>query len=360
MLLGCLFFCFLCDILWLKGDKNMKKEYKVSEFAFDIVETSERLEGFSYGMRNIRTNSSEILDNIDQDTISEFLRCPDTKVKVIKIGENYSVVAHNSVAKESVEVSGLGNHFVALVKIVDRAGKLYDKRKENPNIKTMSPDFIKAVNKQILLYRYGEVAIGEFRTVDFFGREIPVEFDIMHDGGVVSPIQCVRLEKSGNRNVIEKVNSFCDWANEAFKTDENIIYNCAKFHADLVRIHPFRDGNKRTCRLLVNYLLLSHNHPMINIPVEAKDEYLRCLNYANAFSSEAFRNECTEYREYYDKMTKIYGERTDETKYYPLAKFMADYIIPRSNSLIKKMINYDGKDDDKHFKAKQLPEEAEK
>ena len=337
----------------------MKKEYRVSEYAFDIVETSERLEGFSYGMRNIKTDSAELLENVDVETINEFLRCPDTKVKVVKIGDNYSLVAHNSVAKESVQVSGLGNHFVALVKIVEKANKLHEKRKENPNCKSITPDFIKAINKQILLYRYGEVAIGEFRTVDFFGREIPVEFDIMHDGGEVSPIRCVKLERSANKNVIQKINDFCEWANDAFKTDEDIMVKCAKFHADLVRIHPFRDGNKRTCRLLVNYMLLSHNHPMVNIPVEAKDEYLRCLNYANAFSNEAFRNECTEYREYYDKITKIYGERNEETKYYPLAKFMADYIKPRSNSIIKKMIDYDGHDDGKNFSAKQVPDEEE-
>lgn len=39
----------------------------------------------------------------------------------------------------------------------------------------------------------------------------------------------------------------------------------ADMHAELVRIHPFIDGNGRTSRLLMNFILLRHGFPIANI-----------------------------------------------------------------------------------------------
>ena len=45
-----------------------------------------------------------------------------------------------------------------------------------------------------------------------------------------------------------------------------------------MNIHPFGDGNGRTARLLMNYIQLYHNEPLIKIFTEDRVEYIDKLN----------------------------------------------------------------------------------
>jgi Fic family protein len=52
----------------------------------------------------------------------------------------------------------------------------------------------------------------------------------------------------------------------------------ALFHYRYFRIHPFEDGNGRIARLLLNYILLRHNYPMIVIRSDDRNNYLKSLH----------------------------------------------------------------------------------
>lgn len=51
----------------------------------------------------------------------------------------------------------------------------------------------------------------------------------------------------------------------------------AIFHGNFEWLHPFRDGNGRLGRLLVNKILLRHNLPILIIPQEKREEYIECM-----------------------------------------------------------------------------------
>lgn len=58
----------------------------------------------------------------------------------------------------------------------------------------------------------------------------------------------------------------------------NPLTAAAYFHAKFENIHPFSDGNGRTGRLLMNYLLLINNHPPITIHEEDRRTYYDALH----------------------------------------------------------------------------------
>ena len=56
-----------------------------------------------------------------------------------------------------------------------------------------------------------------------------------------------------------------------------------EMHQRLVTIHPFKDGNGRTSRLLMNLILLQNGFPIVNISGEKKQrkQYYNALEYSN-------------------------------------------------------------------------------
>ena len=55
------------------------------------------------------------------------------------------------------------------------------------------------------------------------------------------------------------------------------IYKATVFHVFFEKIHPFADGNGRTGRLILNYMLEKNDYPPICIKFDAKAEYFTSL-----------------------------------------------------------------------------------
>ncbi len=52
-------------------------------------------------------------------------------------------------------------------------------------------------------------------------------------------------------------------------------------HAKLAWIHPFEDGNGRTSRAVMNFILMKKGFPMLFIPFEKREEYYKSLEMAD-------------------------------------------------------------------------------
>lgn len=59
--------------------------------------------------------------------------------------------------------------------------------------------------------------------------------------------------------------------------EEKALSAAAYFHAKLENIHPFADGNGRTSRIAMNYLLLLFRHPPVIIHEEDRKDYYEAL-----------------------------------------------------------------------------------
>lgn len=55
----------------------------------------------------------------------------------------------------------------------------------------------------------------------------------------------------------------------------------ALIHAKLAWIHPFEDGNGRTARTIMNFILSKNGFPMFFIPFEKREEYYQALDVAD-------------------------------------------------------------------------------
>ena len=80
-------------------------------------------------------------------------------------------------------------------------------------------------------------------------------------------------------DVPKKIKSLLFWYSKNKEKLHPLIVS-AYFHAGFETVHPFVDGNGRTGRLLMNFILHKNNLPMINIPNSIKHKYYEALESA--------------------------------------------------------------------------------
>lgn len=81
-------------------------------------------------------------------------------------------------------------------------------------------------------------------------------------------------------DIPEKVSALVDWFNQ--KSTTHPIEKASIFHAAFETIHPFSDGNGRTGRLLMNYMLVKAGYWPVNIRyAEDRQRYYDALSEFN-------------------------------------------------------------------------------
>lgn len=122
-------------------------------------------------------------------------------------------------------------------------------------------ELLKEINKRVtrhtLSYHAPEAVAGEYATTD------------MTAGDTVF---------GNHKELIARVPKLLESTEEAIvAANVHPMILAARFHGFYEYLHPFRDGNGRTGRLVSNYILLRMGHPLLIIPSENRKEYIAAL-----------------------------------------------------------------------------------
>jgi Fic family protein len=187
------------------------------------------------------------------------------------------------------------DHFAAFLYVKEMAAK------RTP----LSKELIQKVAGLVMKNTGGEVntASGSFDTSvgDIRKAQVYVDQKYFPDHSKVLQL----LDK-----LIESTNSKLDNV-----SGNQIIKLSADLHYNLVNIHPFGDGNGRTSRLMMNYIQLYHNEPLIKIFTENRAEYIDALNQTEDQQNlDIFRNFiCQQQIKFYKEEIKKFKKRDNTT-----------------------------------------------
>lgn len=122
-------------------------------------------------------------------------------------------------------------------------------------------ELLKEINRRVtrhtLSYHAPEAIAGEYTTTD------------MTAGDTVF---------GDHKELIARVPKLLESTEEAIvAANIHPMILAARFHGFYEYLHPFRDGNGRTGRLVSNYILLRMGHPLLIIPSENRKEYIAAL-----------------------------------------------------------------------------------
>ena len=99
-----------------------------------------------------------------------------------------------------------------------------------------------------------------------------------------APVQPMRAEK-----VSGAMSELVAWLHEAENSGAfHPVLCAAEAHHRFVKIHPFYDGNGRTARLLMNWVLLRNQLPLCVIPSSDRSRYLHALDDADSGKPKDF------------------------------------------------------------------------
>ena len=120
--------------------------------------------------------------------------------------------------------------------------------------------FIKKLHKILFLGVWDEIA-GKTR--------VELKWDVELAGTPYVPPKWRELGK--------EINNFLKWYN-AENRKLHPLELAALIHLKLISLQPFRDGNSRLSRLLMNWILWKKNYPLVDIPIEDVENYYDALD----------------------------------------------------------------------------------
>ena len=163
------------------------------------------------------------------------------------------------VGRSLLECNEMADHFRAFDYMVSQLGHPFDE--------TLLKEVNRLVTEHTLAYRAPSSKAGEYTTED------------MAAGDTVF---------GDHETLIARVPSLMMSTEKAIGDGLHPLIVAAKWHGYYEYLHPFRDGNGRTGRLLSNFILLRAGHPLLIIELKDRSEYISALKQIRTEGSDEY------------------------------------------------------------------------
>lgn len=163
------------------------------------------------------------------------------------------------VGRSLLECTEMADHFRAFDYM---AGNL-----DHPFNEALLKEVNRLVTEHTLAYRAPGAIAGEYTTED------------MAAGDTVF---------GDHETLIARVPSLMESTKKALDDGQHPMIVAAKFHGYYEYLHPFRDGNGRTGRLLSNFILLRADHPLLIVKLEDRSAYISALKRIRTEGTDEF------------------------------------------------------------------------
>ena len=152
------------------------------------------------------------------------------------------------VGRSLLECTEMADHF--------RAFRYVTSHLDVPFNEALLRETNRLVTENTLAYRVPDAIAGEYTTCD------------MAAGDTVF---------GDHKKLIARVPDLMESTANAMNKDIHPVIVSARFHGFFEYLHPFRDGNGRTGRLLSNWIMLHAGHPLIIIDIKDRAAYIDAL-----------------------------------------------------------------------------------
>ena len=163
------------------------------------------------------------------------------------------------VGRSLLECTEMADHFRAFDYMVSHIDHPFDE--------ALSKEVNRLVTEHTLSYRAPGAIAGEYTTED------------MAAGDTVF---------GDHEALIARVPNLMASTQKALDEGQHPLVVAAKWHGYYEYLHPFRDGNGRTGRLLSNFILLRANHPLLIIKLEDRSAYISALKQIRTDGTDEF------------------------------------------------------------------------
>jgi len=216
---------------------------------------------------------NELLKIISKYVSSDFFSFEENKQRLyINFAFHSNAIEGNTLTIEETENIFTINRFSEKKTIKDNL-EIYDYKnainfiiEQSIILAKINEDFVKSLNSNILR-NTGSIIKTILGVVDSSKGEY--RFSSVFAGNTVFPdakkVDSLMKSFFSNYEQIDNLSNI------------DAINKAADIHFDFVSIHPFYDGNGRTARLLMNYIMQINNLPFIILKKEDKIEYFSVL-----------------------------------------------------------------------------------